>query len=516
MGKTSLLQYVCDPAIIESRGLSRDEYLFIYLDCPTMGSFAPAQFWQKMLTLLLDEARGTSLISLMETIRGILAKETIHQTDFEIVLDEIHRTGRALALLLDEFEWVVDPRDEYTTRVFLSGLRALTTRRPRVVSLVVATREELKKLCEPIKFPTSPFYNNFLFRRLKPFTKKEIKQLFEKTLEGTGIEFGPEEHECIRTLGGTHPHLIQLAGALIFDARAQGLKVADCLERINSEFEEQTRYHFDEVWEDSSLQERMLLILFALCGLARQEKERTYDVETLEHILSRDERALTFLAERGLITEARPTATLSPPMFEPWVLREIRSCDEREFVEYASLMFDLLAKGEAECAVEAMRLVSGRKRKCLTQERRIDMGLPADQQLALTVLAQATQFLFDELGRRLDFWRKKKGEQAIPESVEPVSRPDGAAVKLDNLERQIDVQRLLLKQEDIETSMDIIRKKKRMVNALRTKLADPLTSDIEKARIEAGIKEREEEIERESNKLEALLKEVYGENPDSS
>jgi IMP dehydrogenase/GMP reductase len=87
-------------------------------------------------------------------------------------------------------------------------------------------------------------------------------------------------------------------------------------------------------------------------------------------------------------------------------------------------------------------------------------------------------------------------------------------VKLDDLERQIEMDRLLLKKEDIETSMDIITKKKRMVNALRTKLADPLTPDIEQAKIEAGIKEHEEEIEKESGKLEALLKEVYGESPE--
>jgi tRNA A-37 threonylcarbamoyl transferase component Bud32 len=360
IGKTSLLQYVCDPSVIESWGLSRDEYLFVYLDCPTIGSFTPSRFWQRILTLLLRQAREISLTSSVETIESVLKKETISSTDFEMGLDEIHKTGRVLALLLDEFEWVIDPGDERTTRVFLSGLRTLTTRQPRVLSLVVATREKLSKLCEPIEFTTSPFYNNFLFRSLKAFTEKEINQLFKKTLEGIGVEFGPEEHDCIRTLGGTHPYLIQLAGALIFDARAQGLKIADCLELITAEFEEQTQHHFAEVWEDSSPQEKMLLTLHALCSLARREKERGYDVETMQHLLGRHERALRLLAERGLVTEARPTATLSPPMFESWVLREIRSCDEREFVEYASLMFDFLAKGEAECAVEAMRLASGR------------------------------------------------------------------------------------------------------------------------------------------------------------
>jgi serine/threonine protein kinase len=359
MGKTSLLQYICNPNVIQSWGLSLDEYFFVYFDCPSIGSFTPSRFWQRILTLLSRPARENSLTSLVEAIESALAKETIDASDFEPVLDEIWRAGRVLVLLLDEFEWCIDPRDEHTTRAMLSGLRALINRRPRVLSLVVVTRSDLREVCRPIKFLGSPFYNNFSFRRLTPL--KEINQLFEKTLEGTGIEFGPEEYECIRELGGTHPYLIQLAGALIFDARAQGLKVADCLELIRSEFEERSRYHFAGVWEDSNPQERMLLILFALCGLARRAEEQAYDLKTLQHILSRGERALTSLAERGLITEARPMATLSPPVFGSWVLREIRSCDEREFAEYASLMFDLLPKREAEYAVEAMQLASGRK-----------------------------------------------------------------------------------------------------------------------------------------------------------
>ena len=145
-------------------------------------------------------------------------------------------------------------------------------------------------------------------------------------------------------------------------------------------------------------------------------------------------------------------------------------------------------------------------------EERISIALPADQQLTLTVLAQATQFLFDELGRRLNFWLKKKGEQATPKSVEPVSRPDGVAMKLDDLERQIDVQRLLLKKGDIEASMGIIRTKKRTLNALCKQVADPLTPLITKANIEAVLPELEEEIEQESGRLEALLREGYGES----
>lgn len=59
------------------------------------------------------------------------------------------------------------------------------------------------------------------------------------------------------------------------------------------------------------------------------------------------------------------------------------------------------------------------------------------------------------------------------------------------------------KKEDIETSMRIIQDKRRIINALREQLADPLTPLAQRANIEARIKELEEEIK---NEVKALLK----------
>lgn len=53
------------------------------------------------------------------------------------------------------------------------------------------------------------------------------------------------------------------------------------------------------------------------------------------------------------------------------------------------------------------------------------------------------------------------------------------------------------KKEDIETSMRIIRDKQRIINDLHSQLADPLTSPVQRANIEASIKELEEEIKDE-------------------
>ena len=219
IGKTSLLQYVCDPTIIESWGLSLDEYIFVYLDCQSIGSFTPSRFWQRILALLQRQARDIALTSLVDTIEDILKKDSIGDTDFEIVLNEIHKAGRVLALLLDEFEWVIesDIGDERATRVFLSSLRALTSSDPGVFSLTVATRQELSKLCRPIKFVGSPFYNNFIVRRLRPFAKEEINQLIDTYLKDSDITFTNRDREFIYEVSGGHPYWAQNACYELFE-----------------------------------------------------------------------------------------------------------------------------------------------------------------------------------------------------------------------------------------------------------------------------------------------------------
>jgi len=134
------------------------------------------------------------------------------------------------------------------------------------------------------------------------------------------------------------------------------------------------------------------------------------------------------------------------------------------------------------------------------------------QQLALMVLTEATKFLFDELGRRLDFWRKEKGEEATPESIEVVSQQDKAVMELDDLKCQINMQQLLLKKEHIETLMYITQQENRELNAFKRRLANTLTPDVEKARIEAALPGLEEKLDQDSNELEALLEEMCRES----
>jgi len=341
--------------------LSPDKYLFIFLDSQSISEFTPSRFWRRLLTLLLRERKGNLP---PEMIEGILAKEEIGHTDSEIVLDEISRRGQVLVLLLDEFEWVIrtDDDNEPITRDFLSALRALMNRTPKALMLIIATCRDLHELCRPIEFIGSPFDNEFTFRRLGPFTRREIDQLLDNALERTGIEFTSEERDYIHSLAGTHPFLIQLAGSALLEFRMQGLETAPNSELIRAEFEELARYHLSQLWENCSREEQMLLTVLALKRLGeRKESIRTYDGAAFERIFSRHEHTLRDLRKRGLIAQVEKTIAVCPATFESWVIREIKSADEKKFAKRETLMFDLLPRDEAEQVTNVMRLISDRE-----------------------------------------------------------------------------------------------------------------------------------------------------------
>ena len=360
VGKTSLLQYVCHPDVLQEWGLSQDRYLFLFLDSQSISEFTPSRFWQRLLTLLLREGKGNLPPGMIE---GILAREEIGHTDFEIVLDEISRRGQVLVLLLDEFEWVIRTDDnEATTRDFLSALRALMNRTPKALVLVVATCRELHELCRPIKFIGSPFDNEFSFRRLRPFTRREIDQLLDNALEGTGIEFTSEERDYICSLAGPHPLLIQLASSTLLEFRMQGLETTHNSESIRTEFEELARYHLSQIWENCSREEQMLLTVLALKRLGECEEGKwPHNGTAFERIFNRHERTLRDLLKRGLIAQVKKTTAVCPVTFESWVLREIRNADEEEFTKREKLLFDLLPRDEAEQVTNVMRWISDRE-----------------------------------------------------------------------------------------------------------------------------------------------------------
>jgi len=244
-GKTSLLRYIAAPEIAAEWDLTEDNALICLLNCQLVDHpFNVTAFWRQVLNLLqpnLQDSMGKGLQKLCQ-------QEQIGNADFEVILDALHERGQRLILLLDNFDRLIRTQvaNETGTRDFLSQLRALINRGPRALSLVVATGKPLEELCQTIDFGgASPFPNSFMSVRLKGFSSHEINELIENALSGTGVAFDEHDRRHVSRLSRGHPLLAQLAGHLLFEAKAAGPLTAESYQAMEARFreEENIRWH---------------------------------------------------------------------------------------------------------------------------------------------------------------------------------------------------------------------------------------------------------------------------------
>jgi len=155
---------------------------------------------------------------------------------------------------------------------------------------------------------------------------------------------------------------------------------------------------------------------------------------------------------------------------------------------------------------ESIRLINNKSAK----KKGATTMLPPEQQAALAVLTEATKFLFSELGKRLDFWRKRKGEKT-PQTIEPKPGPGAPVMNLDDLEQAVNTEALYQMRGSIETSLDILRKLTKELDGHRKQLlTDTLLDPRTRTYLENRIPELGKYIDEEANRLQELLDRVYG------
>jgi predicted Ser/Thr protein kinase len=308
------------------------------VDCQSISRFTPTRFWQRVLMLLgrvLGDPAGRGASSaqaateVATTMEALLAQERVDATEFESVLHALRGQHIVLALLLDEFEWVVkrDVKNLPLTRNFLSSLRALINHAPDTLSLIIASQQPLNVLCRGItNGEGSPFYNNFVFRRLHPLDASEVDELIERRLAGSGVQLTPQDRQYVAQVAGTHPFLVQLACALIFDVRSRGAPIE--YDVIGSRFEEEARHHFAQIWEISSPEERTVLLLVAWRWWARRlGSAELADDRVYWALLRRYERDMISVVERGLVTNAEDDPRPISSVFAWWIVNAVRTGD---------------------------------------------------------------------------------------------------------------------------------------------------------------------------------------------
>ena len=225
-GKTSLLNWLCDPASQADYLHDPALYVYLLLSLKETPPDHPEAFFAQV-----DEA-------LRKTGQGAMAPT---YDGFRNLVERLMGEGKKWVLFCDDFHVVTQnpafPLD------FFSFLRSVANNND--VGYITTSSAALQKLCASQDLEESPFFNIFTTVNLGPLKEEEAQNLVQQPALVAGAPFA-EEANWILELGGMSPYLLQLSAGLAFEARSDG---ALTRERLADEAFKEARDFLHLLWE---------------------------------------------------------------------------------------------------------------------------------------------------------------------------------------------------------------------------------------------------------------------------
>ncbi|MBX9253190.1 ATP-binding protein [Desmonostoc muscorum CCALA 125] len=352
MGKTSFLQKLESPQAWEDHGMDSSEAVIVRFSCENITPFSPSDFWGEIISVVKDKLASQSAFEAeIDTIlkAGKPTKDSLRQ-----ILKKLKLQNKYLVLLIDDFHVALDPKDEYdedAMQRFLSECRnlAVHSAEGQHMSMIVTSLKRLNELGPKLNPNASPWYNHYLFLRLKTFNNTEIDDIFK-------ILRVPELREAIKDITGGHPSLLQISGFLLHrDLLTANAPDAD---KFVSDFESNTQQIFENIWERCSEVEQTLLMLMALSALkGRLHKQKQFDVSGIELIFSQREAELIKLEEQGVVThnEEKKIYSFTSSIMEHWVIQKLWQTDDKWLQAQEKVFLNLMSRQQMEKFTTAVK-----------------------------------------------------------------------------------------------------------------------------------------------------------------
>ena len=359
IGKTSLLHYIAAPDVLRRWNLDEQSSIFLFVDCGAIAPMTMTRFWQDILRRLRRELeRRQRYGGLVAKVAELLGQAEIRTADVEFLMEDLRDEHLLLVMLLDEFEWVVrtDPDSEAATRELLGGIRALINHASRALSVIIATRRPLDEICHDLRFMGSPFYNNFVYLHLRPFSRQEADSLLDQMLKDTGIAFSATARTLIDELAGTHPLLLQAAAACVFDAQRDAGPSSIDRRLVLERFMDLTDHQWQDLWRLSTQGEQDVLMSLA---------KHAHGGAALLENRPQEYRSLT---RRGLVVGDPGAHRLFSPTLRHWLLERAarrgrpQGTSRRAGVHPASMVFVSYShkdEAEKEALLTHLRVLQG-------------------------------------------------------------------------------------------------------------------------------------------------------------
>ena len=313
IGKSSLLNHLCNPEVRRQHLDHPDAYTFVFIDLQEQRDIGIPAFFENLF-------RGIELALGRERPPGVPA-------DYERArraLVRLQEEGRKIVLLFDEFDAITS--NSNFPEEFFSFLRAVANKYD--VAYVTTSGRDLQQLCHADRIADSPFFNIFSNMFLARFESEDALALIREPSAAAGIPLAAYATGII-DLAGLFPFFIQMACSVFFEQLAEGRDPER--ELVRAGFLEEAEPHFTYILDHFDDDQRR--VLADLVENRPVPPSRSYMLTKLNrdgYLLEHDGRAqvfssafAAFIRERGVApggTASRPAIASEWPVLESLAL----------------------------------------------------------------------------------------------------------------------------------------------------------------------------------------------------
>jgi archaellum biogenesis ATPase FlaH len=254
IGKSSLINYVSDPKVMQSYDLNPDDFIFVPIDLEGLAELTQTD----VFSMIIEEIRNRiSVEELRRKLENLLAKEQIRFLDLKNILKDISDQNKNVIFLFDEFELITSNKNLDSN--FFSGLRNLAN--TYNVAYITTSNSPLLELTFSRETLGSPFFNFFTQIDLGLMTESEVNDLIMTPLKKLNVDFNDKINNFIKKTAGAHPFFIQIICFHLLNCIKENNAITDDnLKLINQRFTKEVNPHFRYFWGHLSEVEQSTLI----------------------------------------------------------------------------------------------------------------------------------------------------------------------------------------------------------------------------------------------------------------
>ncbi|MFK0730881.1 MAG: AAA family ATPase [Gloeotrichia echinulata HAB0833] len=337
IGKTSFLKYLAAPETWDERKMNtNNEHLLVYLNCESIHEFTSSAFWKEVFIELKEflSRLQENIDDLSDEIDKVLKEVAVEKNHVKHILRQIKRQDKFLVLLLDNYQVVLSPKDNYSQaemQKFVKEFRNLAEHHAdRSLASIMTSSQDLGEFAQSAIFDDLPSA-----RPLKPFQNSEVEILWNLMPER--FRQRKDLQETVQTITGGYPALVQKICFLLYRRLNEAEPLT--IETIENDFELDTEQILRGIWQSLNTTERMLLRLIALYNVGGKIETKTFDLSGIDNELKQNRLKLKDLEQRGIIRskfnqdKTKTVYSFTASAMQKWVIDEILNNSEAEAAE---------------------------------------------------------------------------------------------------------------------------------------------------------------------------------------